>query len=300
MMVSTVIVGIFKKEGAESEIDIDDYEPREEKVVEVGGWKVDDCKGKKDMEQGKTTKTNKKNDDEEAISTAKAPPTLKETYSLLFRVMKLPPVKTLFLILLTYRFCTSLSDNVKTLKYIEYGLPKSTIAFLSPVVVLPLGIATPLYANRIWKGRPLDQFLFAFKFRVFFLPLLDCLSLYLVKHNIESHYTSTLCAVVLSTIGQTILSSLMFNAQMTFFAEKVDESIGGTYMTLLNTAGNLGGTWPASPALWIVGALRLGGGRDSYFYIQACLSCLGGLWIFLMEEKVRVLGKVEASQWKTK
>lgn len=44
----------------------------------------------------------------------------------------------------------------------------------------------------------------------------------------------------------------MFVAQMAFFAKVSDPAIGGTYMTLLNTLANIGGTWPQALALWFV------------------------------------------------
>lgn len=51
-----------------------------------------------------------------------------ETYRRLWEVCKLPAVRWLFVILLTYRLPTSLADNVKSLKAVEYGLSKSTTA----------------------------------------------------------------------------------------------------------------------------------------------------------------------------
>jgi PAT family acetyl-CoA transporter-like MFS transporter 1 len=42
----------------------------------------------------------------------------------------------------------------------------------------------------------------------------------------------------------------MFVSIMAFHAKIADPSIGGTYMTLLNTVCNLGGNWPATLALW--------------------------------------------------
>ena len=57
-------------------------------------------------------------------------------------------------------------------------------------------------------------------------------------------------------LGMTLLSSLvstiMFVAQGSFFAKISDTSIGGTYLTLLNTITNLGGTWPKFFVLWAV------------------------------------------------
>jgi MFS transporter, PAT family, solute carrier family 33 (acetyl-CoA transportor), member 1 len=56
---------------------------------------------------------------------------LKETYHRIWAVCKLPAVRWLFLVLLTYRLPTSLGDNVKFLKAVEFGLSKSTTAVRS-------------------------------------------------------------------------------------------------------------------------------------------------------------------------
>ena len=53
---------------------------------------------------------------------------LKETYHRLWAVCQLTSVRWLFLVLLTYRLPTSLNDNVKFLKAVEFGLSKSTTA----------------------------------------------------------------------------------------------------------------------------------------------------------------------------
>eukprot|EP00985_Skeletonema_marinoi_P009862 scaffold4639_cov88-Skeletonema_marinoi.AAC.1 len=63
-----------------------------------------------------------------------------ETYKRLWSVVKLPAVQSLILILLTYRLPCALSDNVKFLKAVEFGLSKQTTALLSPTIILPLGI----------------------------------------------------------------------------------------------------------------------------------------------------------------
>ena len=47
---------------------------------------------------------------------------VKETYHRLWAVCQLPAVRTLFMILLTYRLPTALSDNVKFLKAVEYEM----------------------------------------------------------------------------------------------------------------------------------------------------------------------------------
>lgn len=47
----------------------------------------------------------------------------------------------------------------------------------------------------------------------------------------------------------------MFVSIMSFFAQISDPTLGGTYMTLLNTICNLGGNWPTTVALWLVDPL---------------------------------------------
>ena len=186
---------------------------------------------------------------------------LRETYHRLYAVCQLPAVRWLFVILLTYRLPVALSDNVKFLKAVEFGLGKQTTALLSPMIVLPLGIAVPIIAAKWWKGHPLRQFMTAYEIRVTLVPLIDTAMLLAVKsmrnqHDIASQsiFWSTL---IISTAMQATIQSLQFNAQMTFFASRVDPAIGGSYMTLLNTAANLGGTWPASFVMYLVGSLTV-------------------------------------------
>lgn len=181
------------------------------------------------------------NDDDDAELDA-AQIGLKETYHRLWAVSKLPAVRSLFIVLVTYRLPTALSDNVKFLKAVEYGLSKSTTAILSPTIILPLGILVPLAASKIWHAAPLRQFMRAYEWRVVLIPLLDVFMLRLLKSG-QPHDTSMFWgAVIASTAGQAICNSLQFNAQMTFFASRVDPAIGGSYMTLLNTMANLGGS----------------------------------------------------------
>merc|ERR1712050_817259 len=56
-----------------------------------------------------------------------------------------------------------------------------------------------------------------------------------------------------------VVSELIFVAQMAFFARVSDPALGGTYMTLLNTLGNLGGKWPPTVAFYLVDTLSCRG-----------------------------------------
>ena len=85
-------------------------------------------------------------------------------------------------------------------------------------------------------------------------------------------------------------------------------------MTLLNTAANLGGTWPSSMIMWLVGHLTQDphcvvdpesdqevctGGWDPYLMLQVTLSCLGCIWILFLGRRVRRLAELPDDAWRT-
>jgi MFS transporter, PAT family, solute carrier family 33 (acetyl-CoA transportor), member 1 len=86
-------------------------------------------------------------------------------------------------------------------------------------------------------------------------------------------------------------------------------------MTLLNTAANLGGTWPASFIMWLVGRFTeeghchyddasksnicVGKSRDPYLGLQLGSTALGLLWIFFFRNRVQALAKLPDDAWRT-
>jgi MFS transporter, PAT family, solute carrier family 33 (acetyl-CoA transportor), member 1 len=219
------------------------------------------------------------------------------------------------------------------------------LQLLSPTIILPLGILVPIYATKYWHNKPLQQFMSAYKIRTTLVPLVDILMLIALRKSggIGGQTSSTSFdtyvlwgLVILSTALQTTVSSLQFNAQMTFFAKRVDPAIGGSYMTLLNTAANLGGTWPASVTMWLVSKFSsssslsvdqpqrhctidpLSGqetcviiqqkqqqqqqqqpSNDPFFRLQIVFSILGCLWIFFMSKRVQQISDLPDDAWRT-
>jgi len=49
--------------------------------------------------------------------------------------------------------------------------------------------------------------------------------------------------LVTTVVLQQVAMNFMFVSQMAFFSRISDPTIGGTYMTLLNTIANVGGRW---------------------------------------------------------
>lgn len=157
----------------------------------------------------------------------------------------------------------------------------------------------------------------AYKLRVTLVPILDVMMLLALrsgKPNSMSGVMSYWCLIVLSTALQATVNSMQFNAQMTFFAKRVDPAIGGSYMTLLNTAANLGGTWPASFVMWLMGVLSrdpvcqtdmttgietCSAGREPFFYLQLAFSILGMFWIACLGKRVRWVEHLPDDAWRT-
>lgn len=317
MLGITVLVGLWKKEVDRSML-----------TVERGRGGDED--GKDSMEpllspssRYDSTNNDGNNDDDDDHEIDAYEIGIVETYRRLWSVVKLPAVQSLIVILLTYRLPCALSDNVKFLKAVEFGLSKQTTALLSPTVVLPLGILVPIIATKIFHGHPLTQFMYAYKFRVTLVALVDVLMLLTVRsYRAEGSVGVSVgmsrilfwTLLVTSTAFQAIVNSMQMNAQMTFFASRVDPAIGGSYMTLLNTFANLGGTWPSSVIMYIVGQYtvpqlcKLDGdsgvevctdGRDAYFPLQAVLSILGCCWIYVMGKRVQDVAELPDVAWRT-
>jgi MFS transporter, PAT family, solute carrier family 33 (acetyl-CoA transportor), member 1 len=157
----------------------------------------------------------------------------------------------------------------------------------------------------------------AYRFRVTLIPILDVLMLLALQRGKPTTMSGLMAfwmVIVLSTACQATVNSMQFNAQMTFFAKRVDPAIGGSYMTLLNTAANLGGTWPASFVMWLVGLLSKGprcktdtvtgvetcvSGRDPFFLLQFVFSMLGCLWIVVLRKRVRWVSELPDDAWRT-
>ncbi len=66
-------------------------------------------------------------------------------------------------------------------------------------------------------------------------------------------YYYVICLFI--NMAHTVFAYTMFVSQMSFYAQISDKSIGGTYMTFLNTISNLGGVWPQTLALYLANYL---------------------------------------------
>lgn len=182
---------------------------------------------------------------------------IRETYQLLWKIINMRSIQVLASILLTVKFTFAACDSVTSLKLIEAGLPKEKLALLA-VPMVPLQIFLPLVISKYTNGpQPMEIYLKALPLRIvfgIFAGVIVAIAPYTLSANGEVP-VYLYGILLLNYAVYQIFLYCMFVAVMAFFAKISDPSVGGTYMTLLNTICNLGGNWPTSLVLWMVDIL---------------------------------------------
>lgn len=89
-----------------------------------------------------------------------------ESYSMLWKIVKMKPVLTLAAILLTVKVSFAACDAVTTLKLIDHGIPKDKLALLA-IPLVPLQILLPLVISKHTTGKyPMNIYIKAVPFRL--------------------------------------------------------------------------------------------------------------------------------------
>lgn len=240
------------------------------------------------------------------------------TYFMLYKILKLPSIQLFVLILFTCKAGFAAADSVTGLKLLEAGVKKEHLAMLA-VPLVPLQIILPMFLSKWTAGpRPLAIFLKAFPARLV-IGLGFTLVLYWtrwIKDPVDGTFPWYYYAGIVSVyaVHQITVFSI-FVSLMGFHAKVSDPSIGGTYMTLLNTLTNLGGNWPATTALWAVEKLDIKSCTpavdpskhetcsvifDGYYVESIICFVIGCLWLMWGKSKVLRLQKLPPSSWLVK
>ncbi|TRY69596.1 hypothetical protein TCAL_04103 [Tigriopus californicus] len=199
-----------------------------------------------------------------------------ETYTLLWKIIKLPLMPFMILVLLTSKMGFSAADSVTSLKLIEQGVPKDKLAMLA-VPMIPLQILLPLVISRYTVGsKPMNVYLMAIVPRLIlgliFAGLVYVTPMFMLGNGQFPLYYYGMIVCIYSV--HQIFANCMFVSIMAFFARVSDPAVGGTYMTMLNTLTNLGGNWPATLALWAVDSITVkecqGGDREKIAPSNVC------------------------------
>ncbi|KAK9465880.1 acetyl-coenzyme A transporter 1-domain-containing protein [Lipomyces arxii] len=170
-------------------------------------------------------------------------------YTSMWKIVKLPNIQLFMFIHVLAKFGFQANDAVTNLKLIEKGLSKEDLA-LTVLIDFPFEIVFGYYAAKWSVGkRPLRPWLFAFVGRLGCALLAQLLVVCFPRNGAGSFY---LLLVILVHVLGSFMSTVQFVSINAFHAQIADPTIGGTYMTTLNTVANLGGQWPRVLVLFAV------------------------------------------------
>lgn len=181
---------------------------------------------------------------------------IKETYTSLWQILKLKPVRTFMFILLTCKIAFA-TTHVRTLKMIEAGVPKEKLGLMNAPFQI-IQILTPIFFGKfINVNKPLSLFLKIYPMRILMTVILAVWVYYtpsMTDSNNEYPWMFFFVYTIINGFYSLIFSSLSFT-KILFFTQISDKLIGGTYMTLLNTISNIGVSWPSTFALYLIDLL---------------------------------------------
>ncbi|KAI5805306.1 acetyl-coenzyme A transporter 1-domain-containing protein, partial [Peziza echinospora] len=178
---------------------------------------------------------------------------VKSVYKTMWQVMKLKHVQTFVVIHLISKIGFQANDAVTNLKLLDKGFSQEDLA-LTVLIDFPFEIALGYYAGKWCAYFPsMKLWMWAFIGRLVAAVLAHITVWLFPRDGVVG--TGYLVVVILEHVFSTFTSTVMFVAVNTFHAKIADPKIGGTYMTLLATVSNLGGTFPRFFVLKLVDAL---------------------------------------------
>jgi len=162
-------------------------------------------------------------------------------YKTIWSILKLKHVQCALAMHLFAKIGWAAHDAVTSLKMVEKGLGKEDLA-VAVLIDFPFQIIGGYLAARWSRGdRPLRPWIWAFWPRLGFALTGALIVWQFPKPPIS---TAFFVFLVLQTVLGSFSSTIQFVGISAFHTRISDPVIGGTYMTLLNTFTNLGGTWP--------------------------------------------------------
>ncbi|KAG9258653.1 acetyl-coenzyme A transporter 1-domain-containing protein [Emericellopsis atlantica] len=164
-----------------------------------------------------------------------------DVYRIMAGILKLKNVQTIIFVHLIAKIGFQANDGVTNLKLLDKGFGKDNMA-LTVLIDFPFEIGLGYYAG-MWsqKYTPMRLWCWGFMGRLAAAVLAQVVVIIFPKEGVTSWY---LLVVIFEHVFSTFTNTIMFVAVSAFHARVSDPVIGGTYMTLLATVSNLGGTFP--------------------------------------------------------
>ncbi|KIM47934.1 hypothetical protein M413DRAFT_16004 [Hebeloma cylindrosporum] len=180
-----------------------------------------------------------KKEDKEPASDADM--SIKAVYKTIWTICQLKHVQLLIVLHLFAKVGFAANDAASGLKLVEKGFKREDLA-LVVLIDFPFQIMGGWLAAKWSRGdRPLRPWIYAFWPRLVFSLISTLIVYWFPKPPIS---TGFFIFLILHTVLSSFASTVQFVGISAFHTRVSDPLIGGTYMTLLNTFTNMGGTWP--------------------------------------------------------
>lgn len=235
---------------------------------------------------------------EKDLPPSEEPESVLQTYQQVIGLSRLSTVRGLVLVLMTVKFAFAPADSVATFKLQDRGMPKADIATYSPIPLV-IGLFLPALIGRVVANDPISIVQVGIPLKLF-----TCFLSFLVVQATTDAYANGsqeqpylfIIGYIATLILHEVAGTLIFMSFMSFFNKVSDPSIGGTYMTLLNTVSNLGYKWPSSLAIALCPKLT----TDSFdgYTVETLIGSIAGIaWLLTMSGLLKRLRSAPPSEW---
>lgn len=166
---------------------------------------------------------------------------IKGVYRVIWAICKLPHIQLLIVVHFFAKIGFAANEAATGLKMIEKGFKREELA-IAVLIDFPFQILGGYLAAKWSRGdRPLRPWIYAFWPRLGFGFVATLIVYFFPTPPISMGFFTFL---IIYTVLSSLASTVQFVGINAFHTRISDPVIGGTYMTLLNTFTNLGGTWP--------------------------------------------------------
>jgi len=164
-----------------------------------------------------------------------------EVYKVMGGILKLKNVQTFIVLHLIAKIGFQANDAVTSLKLLDKGFSQEDLA-LTVLIDFPFELGLGYYVGK-WcqTSPPMQIWNWAFVGRLVAAGFAQFVVSIFPAGGTTTWY---LLLVIVEHVFSTFMNTVMFVAVSAFHAKIADPVIGGTYMTLLATVSNLGGTFP--------------------------------------------------------
>lgn len=178
-----------------------------------------------------------------------------DTYKLGLKIIWIPAMRLFSVILLSVKFSWANYDAVALFKFLDAGVSNEKMIPLQALTGLPVRIIAPFFIAKYTAGsNPTRIYINAIPYRTFFC-LMGAVIVWATPFTLSTDGVAPTYIYFVYLINDILYTFCWYSMHITItavFIKVSDPTVGGTYMTMLNTIDNFGGMWPFSLVLWAV------------------------------------------------